>query len=90
MHHITTDPLIPVAIAAQEQQPPKLFVATKAFIHFQGKILLLRESNRYEEGSNTGYFDVVGGRMTPGESFDECLMREVKEETGLDVKIGKP
>ena len=26
----------------------------------------------------------------PGERFDECLIREIKEETGLDVKVGQP
>ena len=68
----------------------KLFVATKAFINYQGKILILRESTKYLEGSNSGKFDVVGGRIKPGQRFDESLLREIKEETGLDVKIGKP
>lgn len=72
------------------EQVPKLFVAAKAFIHFDGKILILRESNQYIEGTNTGFFDVVGGRITPGERVDESLTREVKEETGLLVKIGQP
>jgi 8-oxo-dGTP diphosphatase len=72
------------------KQAPKLFVATKAFINFDGKILILRESNQYIEGTNSGFFDVVGGRMSPGEQFDHCLIREVKEETGLDVKMGRP
>lgn len=69
---------------------PKLFVAAKAFINCNGKILILREDARYKEGSNAGFFDVIGGRMTPGERFEDCLKREVKEETGLDVKIGHP
>lgn len=82
--------LLPAALVASEEQMLKLFVATKAFINYQVKILVLRESHRYEEGTNVGYFDVVGGRLTPGERFDACLMREIKEETGLDVKMGKP
>ncbi len=72
------------------KQTPKLFVATKAFINSDGKVLLLKESKKYTEGTNAGYFDVVGGRITPGERFDECLVREIKEETGLDVKVGRP
>ena len=68
----------------------KLFVATKAFINYKGKILILRESSKYEDGSNAAKFDVVGGRMQPGQRFDESLLREIKEETGLAVKIGKP
>lgn len=75
---------------AMLEQIPKLFVATKAFINHGGKILILRESTQYVEGTNAGFFDVVGGRLTPGEQVNECLMREIKEETGLVVKIGQP
>ncbi|MFA6410161.1 MAG: NUDIX domain-containing protein, partial [Candidatus Buchananbacteria bacterium] len=64
---------------------PKLFVATKAFINFGGKILIIRESNKYQEGSNVGQYAIVGGRVKPGQNFLDSLRREVKEETGLDV-----
>ena len=44
----------------------KLFVATKAFIRYKDKILILRESVKYDDGSNVGSYDVVGGRVNPG------------------------
>ncbi len=69
---------------------PKLFVATKAFITYQGKILVLQESNKYADGTNASKYDVVGGRIQPGERFDDALRREVLEETGLAITIGKP
>lgn len=69
---------------------PKLFVATKAFINYRGKILILRESNTYADGTNAQKYDVAGGRLTPGEKFDDALKREIQEETGLEVEIGKP
>lgn len=68
----------------------KLFVATKAFVTYQGKVLILRESSQYKDGSNAGKYDIVGGRVTPGQRFDDSLLREVHEETGMKVKIGKP
>jgi 8-oxo-dGTP diphosphatase len=68
----------------------RLFVATKAFIIHQDKILILRESSKYKDGSNSAKFDAVGGRIEPGQNFRESLLREVKEETGLDIEIGKP
>ncbi len=68
----------------------KVFVATKAFIIHQGKVLLLREASAYKDGSNIGKFDVVWGRVEPGQRFDESLRREVQEETGLTVNIGRP
>ncbi|MBI3290759.1 NUDIX domain-containing protein [Candidatus Falkowbacteria bacterium] len=68
----------------------KVFTATKAFVSYQNKILILRESNKYQDGTNAGKYDVPGGRIKPGQRFDESLLREIKEETGLEVKIGKP
>ena len=64
---------------------PQLFVATKAFIVHDEKILIVRESNRYAEGTNAGLFDVPGGRVQPGQHFAESLQREVQEETGLQI-----
>lgn len=69
---------------------PKLFVATKAFIVHNGKVLILRESSQYQDGSNSGKYDVVGGRVKPGERFDDSLLREIEEETGLKATIGRP
>lgn len=68
----------------------RMFVATKAFVVFDDQVLLLREASKYEDGTNVGKFDVVGGRVEPGQRFDESLLREIKEETGLDVTIGRP
>jgi len=69
---------------------PKLFTATKAFIVNNGKILILRESKKYDDGSQAGKYSVVGGRIKPGQRFDESLLREIKEEAGIEVKIGRP
>lgn len=67
-----------------------MFVATKAFIVNNGKVLILRESSKYQDGSNVGKFDVVGGRVEPGQRFDESLIREITEETQLRVTVGRP
>jgi 8-oxo-dGTP diphosphatase len=69
---------------------PKLFVAAKAFIKNNDKILVLQESPKYDSATNVGKYDITGGRLEPGEDFFETLKREIKEETGLDVQIGKP
>ncbi len=68
----------------------KQFVAIKAFIEYRGKILLLRESAAYSDGANAGKFDVPGGRITPGEGFEDAFLREIKEETGLEIQVGEP
>lgn len=68
----------------------KMFVATKAFIICDDEVLLLRESSNYKDSAHTDKLDLPGGRVELGQKFDESLLREIKEETGLDVEIGKP
>ena len=34
-----------------------------------------------------GYWALPGGRVDPGETVEQTIVREVKEETGLDVKV---
>ena len=66
-------------------------IATKAVIvDDQGRILIIREANTYVEGTNIGRYHMPGGRINPGEPYLEGLAREVREETGLTVKIGQP
>ena len=67
-----------------------MFVATKAFIICDDEVLLLRESSNYKDPAHTDKLDLPGGRVELGQKFDESLLREIKEETGLDVEIGKP
>lgn len=67
----------------------QLFVGTKAVVHFEGKVLLLRESNEYLNGAEEGKWDFPGGRINPEETLEEGLLREVKEESGLQVTKGK-
>ena len=49
-----------------------------------GKILLTRQ-----EVSQTRNWSLPGGKPEFGESIEHCLVREIKEETGLDVKMGE-
>ena len=37
------------------------------------------------EGSHAPYFSIPGGYLEPGESFETAAIREVMEETGLEI-----
>jgi 8-oxo-dGTP diphosphatase len=50
-----------------------------------GRCLLLKRS--LSSKGNPGKWDFPGGKIDPGESFDEALLREVIEETGLTISI---
>lgn len=51
-----------------------------------GEILLLKRHPKSYYGADM--WELPGGKVDRGEFFDEALVREIKEETGLDAKIG--
>ncbi len=57
----------------------------------QGRYLLLQRSS--DSTCWPGAWEVPGGKVEPGESPEEALLREVKEETGLcvflDAEVGR-
>lgn len=59
--------------------------ASKAIIINNGAVLLNKCKN--EEGHI--YYDLPGGGQNVYESLEEALVREVKEETGYDVRVDK-
>ena len=64
-----------------------LRVAAKALItRADGKVLVVREADTYDEGTKIGKYGIPGGRLDIGESYEDGLVREVKEETGLKVE----
>ena len=50
----------------------------------QGRLLLIKRG--HEPGA--GLWSVPGGRVEPGETDSEALVREMREETGLAVQAG--
>ena len=61
-------------------------LAVKALVNdAAGNCLLLRRS--MESRHYAGKWDLPGGKVDEGESFDVGLLREVKEESGLNVSI---
>lgn len=65
-----------------------LAVAGKAVIRKEGKILLLQRSSK--SSFDPGLWELPGGKISHGEDLVEALQREVKEEIGLTIKVGRP
>ena len=58
---------------------------TAAIIQREGKILAAR---RKPGAHMAGFWEFPGGKIEPGESPEECLRRELKEELSIDAAIG--
>lgn len=53
-------------------------------VNNDGKILIGKR-----KGSHAPYFSIPGGHLDQGETFEEGAIREVKEETDLNIKDPK-
>ncbi|TLS37153.1 NUDIX hydrolase [Pseudalkalibacillus caeni] len=62
-----------------------MFKFTICFIKQGNRILLLNRNKK----PNMGLWNGVGGKIEPGETPDESIVREVKEETGLTIGRSK-
>lgn len=58
---------------------------TLCYLEKDGKYLMLYR-NKKKVDANEGKWIAVGGKFEKGESPEECMKREVFEETGLEVK----
>ena len=59
-------------------------VTTLCYLEKDDKVLMLYR-NKKENDINEGKWIGVGGHVMAGESPEECVRREVKEETGYDL-----
>lgn len=52
----------------------------------QGQILIDR---RRQTGAFGGYWEFPGGKIEAGETVEECIKREIWEELGIVIEVGK-
>jgi 8-oxo-dGTP diphosphatase len=64
---------------------PNVIASVKALIVHKGRFLVLEQKL-----PATSFWDLPGGKIHYGESPMNALLREVKEETGLEIDIEEP
>lgn len=60
-------------------------LATLCYIRKNGKTLMLHRVKK-ENDMHEGKWNGLGGKIEEGETPEECIIREVKEECGLNAK----
>jgi A/G-specific adenine glycosylase len=80
-------------LGIQSQRPvirPKAeiphFTVTAAVIRRNGKILLAK---RPSKGLLGGLWEFPGGKIAEGETLQDCLRREIREELDADIQVGE-
>jgi 8-oxo-dGTP diphosphatase len=61
-----------------------LLVAACALVDADGRVLL---AQRPEGKQLAGLWEFPGGKVEPGETPEQCLIRELQEEIGIDTDI---
>jgi len=56
-----------------------------AVIFHNGKVLIAQRPTDAHLG---GLWEFPGGKRRPFETFEECLVRELREELGIEVQVG--
>ena len=51
------------------------------------KVLLINSKNELLLGYSHKIYQFVGGHVENGESFEDCIERELLEETGINIKL---
>jgi A/G-specific adenine glycosylase len=80
--------------SAEEQYPtrtafrslPHYQVAAAVLLRGDGRVLVAR---RREEDFLGGLWEFPGGKQEGGETLQECLARELREELGIEVEVGE-
>jgi ADP-ribose pyrophosphatase YjhB (NUDIX family) len=68
-----------------DRESPQVVACVGAVVHDPaGRLLLIRRGH----DPHRGRWTLPGGRVDPGETPEQAVVREIREETGLDVRVG--
>ena len=63
----------------------KITEVSAALIFRDGKLLI---TQRHADAHLGGLWEFPGGKREAGETFEACLVREIREELGVEISVG--
>ena len=66
----------------------RFHITVKGIVVYHQKVLLMKRVRPSTDG--LGYWELPGGGLEYGETPNDALKRELKEETGLLIDVVKP
>jgi mutator protein MutT len=64
----------------------KVIEVSAALIFHGGRLLI---TQRHAKSHLGGLWEFPGGKRETDETFEECLVREIREELGVEISVGK-
>jgi mutator protein MutT len=65
---------------------PRPIDVSAALIFHDGKLLI---TQRQAEAHLGGLWEFPGGKRETNETFEDCLVREIREELGMEITVGE-
>ena len=72
--------------AAKKKMLPHITVGAAVTVNSRGEVLI---AQRLEGDMLGGLWEFPGGKLEPEETIEECVARELKEELGINVRVGE-
>jgi mutator protein MutT len=66
--------------------PRPVIEVSAALIFRNGKLLITQRPAKAHLG---GLWEFPGGKREPDETFEQCLVREIREELGVEISVGE-
>src|SRR5882757_10854262 len=83
---------IPSESSREENQHPassnqhRAIEVSAALIFHHGKLLI---AQRHATSHLGGLWEFPGGKREAGETFEQCLVRTIREELGVEISVGE-
>jgi 8-oxo-dGTP diphosphatase len=65
----------------------QFWIGVHGIVTHNDRILVLRRAPSVTY--KPSHWDLPGGHLANGETFEQCLIREIAEETGLTIELGR-